>query len=248
MTTYQRIADSLRRRLLKGTWKPGERLPTERQLCQQFDASQITIRRALEIMEQECLVERRQGSGTFVTGGAMRKIPIVQTDFFGSIRCHAPRLERRLHQWQWATAGDEVAGALLVCVGDHVLEMVRIDELHGEPVSFDKVTLAASYADRLSADDLAELDFLRRWQSVQGIQFDYCTQTIEAVKATSPASRWLHVRTGEPLLKESSLIFLTGNRPAGLFVSYYRHDAFRFDATFSLGQYGLAPRRTRGQS
>jgi len=58
VTAYQRIADSLRQRLLAGRWGPEEQLPTERELCRQFGTSQITVRRAMQIIEEEHLVER----------------------------------------------------------------------------------------------------------------------------------------------------------------------------------------------
>lgn len=234
MTAYQRIADSLRDRLLAGQWQPGEQLPTERELCRQFATSQITVRRAMQILEDEHLIERRQGSGTFASPAAQRKIPILNADFFGSIRRHAPRLQRRVYSWERTTFDAELAARLEACLGDPVLKTVRIDELNGQPVSLDEVAIVGQYADRLDERDLGEIDFLRRWQIVQNIHLDYCSQTIEAARAQPPVSRLLQVRAGDPLLKESSVVCLAGGVPAALFVSYYRHDSFRFDVTFSF--------------
>jgi GntR family transcriptional regulator len=234
VTAYQRIADSIRSRLLSGQWQPGERLPTERELCGQYAASQITVRRALQILEEEHLIERRQGAGTFAGLPALRKIPILNTDFFGSVSRHAPRLERQLHSWQWSVADEELAERLLICLGDPVLKAVRIDALHGAPVTFDEVAIVGRCAERIGEKDLAQLDFLVRWQAVQQIRLEYCSQTIEAVKAKLPIHRLLQIKAGEPLLKETSTVFISGGQPAGVFVSYYRHDSFRFDVTFSF--------------
>jgi GntR family transcriptional regulator len=234
VTAYQRIADSLRQRLLAGQWEAGQRLPAERQLCEQFGASQITVRRALQILEQESLVERRQGSGTFASSTARRKIPILNADFFGSIRRHAPRLERRLHEWSWGEVDGALTEPLRACAGDRVLKAVRIDELDGKPVSLDELALVGRFSDRLVEADLALLDFLPRWQSVQKIKLEYCAQTIEAIQAGPPINRLLQVGLGDPLLKETSLVYVAGGQPAGQFVSYYRHDCFRFDVTFDI--------------
>jgi GntR family transcriptional regulator len=232
VNAYQRIADSLRRRLLAGHWQPGERLPTERQLCRQFAASQITVRRAMQILEEEHLLERRQGSGTYANSTAMRKIPILNADFFGSVRRYAPRLQRRLHDWGWIELDRKQAAVLQACPGDPALSAMRIDHLHDEPVALDEVILVGRYADRLKEEDLGHLDFLRRWQAVQRISLGYCTQTIEAAKARPPVSRLLQVRAGEPLLRETDVVYVTGGQLAGQFISYYRHDRFRFDVTF----------------
>ena len=240
MTAYQRIADSLRQRLLSGKWESGEQLSTEREMCRQFGVSQITVRRALQILEQEQLVERRQGSGTFANSTASRKIPILATDFLGSIRRHAPQLQRRRHSWQWGKITERFVRLLQASLGDPLLEAVRIDYLHGEPLALDEVAILGRYADRLDKEDLALLDFLRRWQAVQKIHLEHCVQTIEAVGAKPPVSRLLRVRTGEPLLKETCTVFLSARQPAGVFVSYYRHDCFRFNATFEFS--GQRPR------
>jgi DNA-binding GntR family transcriptional regulator len=234
MTAYQRIADSLRQQILSGQWPPGQRLPTERSLCRQFAVSQITIRRALQILQQEHLVARRQGSGTFASSTALRKIPILNTDFFGSISRHAPSLQRCLHSLQSKKIDAELASLLQICQGDVVLKAIRVDSLRGTPVTMDEVAVPARYGDRLSKDDFAELDFIARWQAIQKIRLGYCMQSIEAVKAEPPVNRLLRVRAGNPLLKETSVVFLASGLPAGLFVSYYRHDSFRFDVTFSF--------------
>ena len=235
MTAYQRIADSLRRRLLAGHWSPGQRLPTGREMCRRFAASQITVRHALQILEEERLIERRQGSGTFVSSAAQRKIPILNADFLGSIRRHAPRLQRRLHSFRWAEVDAELAAPLGACPGDDVLLATRIDYLHDKPAIYDEVAIPARYADRLGEEELGQLDFLGVWQAIQDIRFEFYKQTIEATRASPPISRLLQIRAGEPLLKETNLLLLTGGRVAGLFISYYRHDGFCFEVTYPYG-------------
>lgn len=63
---YQRVFESLQRRILSGTYKPGQKLPSEAALVEQFETSRITVGRALRELQQRGLVERRAGSGTYV--------------------------------------------------------------------------------------------------------------------------------------------------------------------------------------
>lgn len=233
-TAYKRLAESIRQRILAGEWQPGEQLPTEQRLCEEFSASRITVRRALQIMEEELLIRRRQGSGTFVSPTPVRKIPILNTDFFGSVTRHAPDLLRRVEESNWIDADEALAEQLDTVPGDRVLHAVRVDELRGEPVAADELWLPGRLAAELDTDDLTELDFLARWQAVQSIRLDYGTQTIEAAKARAPWVGLLAVRSGEPLLKETNTLYLVTGQRAGLFVSHYRHDYFRFDATIAI--------------
>jgi LacI family transcriptional regulator len=64
---YQVVFDHFNRAILEGALKAGDQLPTEMDLCEQFEASRPTIARALRLLVDEGLVRRRAGSGTFVS-------------------------------------------------------------------------------------------------------------------------------------------------------------------------------------
>ena len=61
------IASQLRQAILDGVYVNGERLPAERQLAAALASSRTTVREALRILEHSKFVNRRVGSGTFVT-------------------------------------------------------------------------------------------------------------------------------------------------------------------------------------
>lgn len=63
---HQQIFESLRQAILTGKYEPGHKLPSEAMLVRQFDASRITVGRALRDLQQKGFVERRAGSGTYV--------------------------------------------------------------------------------------------------------------------------------------------------------------------------------------
>lgn len=78
---YQLLADRLREDLLRNSGQPGWKLPTELELVQQFRLSRQTVRHALRLLEEEGLIQRRQGSGSYATGllpgAAPRQIAVV---------------------------------------------------------------------------------------------------------------------------------------------------------------------------
>lgn len=61
-----RLADDLRRRILAGEWRPGERLPSEPELAKRRTVSRSSMRAAIALLEDDGFVRRRQGSGTYV--------------------------------------------------------------------------------------------------------------------------------------------------------------------------------------
>lgn len=70
---YVHIAGVLRRRIESGEWKPGDQIPTITSLGKQLDVAVVTVRQALELLEQDGLLRRRQGKGTFVEESAVQK-------------------------------------------------------------------------------------------------------------------------------------------------------------------------------
>ncbi len=233
-TAYSQVADALRRRILSGKLQPGEMLPPERELCEQFASSRITIRRALQILAEDMLVVRRQGSGTYVSATPSRKIPLLNADFNGSLSLHAPDISRRLDCWEWRSADEQIATLLQVRPAARVLFARRFDLLDSNPVAYDEIHLLEQTADRLGPDDLADLSFLQRWQDVQQIRLGHLTQSMEAISADRATAHRLNEKTGKPVLKELDVMYLVTGAPCGVFFSYYRHDLFRLTSTVAF--------------
>ena len=63
---HRLIYEELLQEIRIGVYKPGDRLPSEAALCERFDASRITVAKAIQTLQQQKLVSRRPGSGTYV--------------------------------------------------------------------------------------------------------------------------------------------------------------------------------------
>ncbi len=73
---YLQLRDVLRERIASGQWKPGLAIPNEGELAREFGVSPGTMRKALTMMEDERLVDRRQGRGTFVNDAGSETLAI----------------------------------------------------------------------------------------------------------------------------------------------------------------------------
>lgn len=69
MPLYLQLAAVLKRRIACGEWPPGRQIPTLEELTQQFGVARVTARQAVGTLEQEGLIWRKQGKGTFVADG-----------------------------------------------------------------------------------------------------------------------------------------------------------------------------------
>lgn len=66
VNVVEEIFDQLQSMLIEGTWKPGDKIPSENELSETFGVSRMTIRQALQKMKALGLIETRSGSGSFV--------------------------------------------------------------------------------------------------------------------------------------------------------------------------------------
>ncbi len=70
LKVFERVAAQIEQRILDGELRSGDRLPTERELAEQFQVSRTAVREALKILAQKGLVDMRPGRGTMVINGA----------------------------------------------------------------------------------------------------------------------------------------------------------------------------------
>lgn len=67
LPAYMKIHDQIKKDIDEHRWAIGERLPSERDLAEQFEVSRMTLRQAISLLVEEGVLERRVGSGTFVS-------------------------------------------------------------------------------------------------------------------------------------------------------------------------------------
>lgn len=71
---FEQIAEQIERRILSGELRNGDRLPTERDLAEQFRVSRTAVREAMKSLAQKGLVDMRPGRGTIVIDGTSRAV------------------------------------------------------------------------------------------------------------------------------------------------------------------------------
>lgn len=235
LSRYAQVAARLRDRILSGHWGPGTVLPTEARLGKEFGISRITVRQALALLDEEGLIRRHQGSGTYVSPHPTRRIPL-QIDYTGSIRAHAPQLRRKVLRFRREGLGREQAGTLGCEAGAAALYAERLDCLGPVPVAYDQAYIAPAYATRLTRSDLARVDFIEVWSRRQRIRIVTCRQTVEAVASSETVANRLGLPAGAPVLRSSELYHAAPSGPAGLFISYYHPGHICIASTYHWGR------------
>ena len=222
---YQSIADDLRSRVAKGEFASGGVLPSESALSSQYDASRVTIRRALEALRAEGLVESRQGFGWFVAGEPLRQDLSRLATIEGQLASAGLRSERRIVSFGFVNAPDRVRDILSERT---VLQVRRVNLADGEPFARVTVWCPEALGASLSRDDVERSSFLEQLD----VDLGGATQTIGADSVSGDDATLLGVPVGSPVLVAERITRNAAGRP--ILVSEHVFPAHRTRFTVEL--------------
>jgi GntR family transcriptional regulator, N-acetylglucosamine utilization regulator len=135
-------------------WRPGDRLPTERELASRYGCSLITVRRALTELTREQRLERTRGKGTFVLWPRIERDWDARLSFAQDMMVRGLNPGTRLVGARPESAGEAVARALELEVGSPIVSLERLRLAEGEPLLLEQVHLPAERFPGLLAADL----------------------------------------------------------------------------------------------
>ena len=139
---YIRLAEEIKRAITSGELGKGEKIPSETQLAKTYAVSSGTARQAVSYLVDYRLLERRQGSGTFVAGFSLDQSLLRFFRFRGDDEDYILP-ESRILNITLANASAEVATRLNINDGQSVIQMSRLRLLDGEPVLAEEIWLDA---------------------------------------------------------------------------------------------------------
>jgi len=198
---YEAVKHSLRERIAAGGWQPGMRLPTERELVQQFGCARMTVHRALGELEREGLIERRQGSGSFVAQLHPISNLLQVRDIHDEIVERGHVHGTRVCEVRSVKASADTATAMRLRKGAPVFHVRLVHLENGVPIQ-----LEDRHVNPALAPGLLERDFTLETPS--HVLFEHAPlteaeQVVEAVLADADQAALLDVAVGSALLMVS---------------------------------------------
>jgi GntR family transcriptional regulator len=201
---YQTIADELRARVVGAA--SNVLLPSESDLSTEFGVSRVTVRRALETLRQEGLVESRQGFGWSVVGRPLQQHLGGLETIEGQLAARGIKPERRVLEFAFEPAPARVRD---VIDSELVLRVRRLNLADGAPFAVVTVWCPAELGHQLSRRDVEEHPFY----TLLGIELRGATQTIGADAATADEATLLGIPLSSPVLRCERVTTDTTGRP-----------------------------------
>jgi GntR family transcriptional regulator len=190
---YREIADDLRRRIADGEFAAGRVLPSEAELSSAYSVSRVTIRKSLEVLRQDALVDSRQGFGWFVAvdpvSQSLGRLGTIESQLTES----GASPVRKILDFGFVNAPKRVAADLGVGT---VLRVRRVNLADGQPFARVTVWCPEALGASLSRADVERASFY----DLIGVELGGATQTIGAAAASAADASALDVPVGSPVL------------------------------------------------
>jgi GntR family transcriptional regulator len=141
---YEQIAEFLRG--LVSTAEPGDRLPSEAELCARFGVSRMTARQAMQKVANDGLIVRRRGAGTFVRDRPVPRDLGSPLSFSGSMRARGMTVCSETLEWGEMTPDEAERSALGLERGERGYVLERLRRVDGTPMAIERVVMPRDLA------------------------------------------------------------------------------------------------------
>ncbi len=232
MIKYQKIANDIRNAITSGKYLPGAQLALEKEMCQQYGVSRITIKRAVDELVNQGLVVKRRGSGTFVKSiedGDVKELSMAH-QFSGFAETYKDRtVQTEILRFDIVNPGEEIAAKLQMTTDDFVYDIVRARYVDDEPIVIEYTKMPIQLIPGIKRDVLLK-SIYAYIEGTLRLKIQSAHRTVRAVLPTAEEREHLHIDTELPILEVEQVAFLDDGRPFEYSVSHHRADKSVFKA------------------
>ena len=211
---YLQLRDALVERIAGGDWKPNTAIPNESDLAREFGVSAGTMRKALDMMEAERLLTRRQGRGTFVNDQSSDELAARFCNIRGA---DGKRANGQIKSAEIAEveANAEERDRLQLDASERVFRIQRIRHQNGRVFLIENVTLPARLFPDLAADGRksAVADRVIALAQGYGILLGKAEERVSAIAASPEIAQKLGIAAGTPVMVLDRIVRDLDGRP-----------------------------------
>ncbi len=227
---YFQLKELLREEIESGRWQPDQQIPSESDLCEQFELSRTVVRHALNELVNEGLLYRQKGKGTFVARPKIGE-SLVQnlTGFYQDMVTRGLTPATQVLEQSLASASKKVAEKLNLEPGSQVIKIERRRFVNDEPILLVTTYIPYHTCPGLLNEDLTQRSLYALLEEKYGLEIARGHRTLEAVAASEYEARLLNIEENAPLILLHSVSYLRDGRPIEYYHAVHRGDRSRFE-------------------
>lgn len=227
---YFQLKSLIDQRIDSGEWKPGTQVPSERELCDQFKISRITVRQAIAELVNEGRLTRWHGRGTYVAKPHVEQKLSHLTGFTQDMQARGQQPGAHVVEIEVRPAPNHVARALQIKAGEPVIVLRRLRLADGEPMSVETSHLLDRLCHELVSENLENRSLYKTLSDKFDLHPARAEQQMRAAACAPAEAKLLGIRRGSPVLHIHRTTYTHDNLPFEFVESVYRGDKYVFHA------------------
>lgn len=226
---YREIAAALEDAIRFGRYKLGEKLPTEEELAGEFNVTRLTIRRALSVLSEAGLLDRKPRRGTVVSQSVASPSVISPLSQYTS---QAERMSTRFFGRAEHRADRALADLFDIDIDSPIVELLFAREREGRPIAFISMQLPPASAALLPPGPIGDARQVGRVLAEGGFVLHRLRQSVGAQNADPELARRLGIAPGNAVLRFTRVKRDRRGRAFQRMVSLFRADLYEYDMEF----------------
>ena len=231
---YEQVAQLIQEKVNEETWQAGKKLPSERELCDLFAVSRITIRQAIKQLEDQGILYRTHGVGTFISRKTKLQQPLEQVNSFQQmLEQQGVIASTKILTNQQILSSVQMAKILNLQPTDYVINLQLIGYGDEQPMVYYNSYFSTSIGETIVPNAQAmetkgkPFSTLDLYPLTNTYQPTHLEQTFEAYTANKELASTMHIEEGWPIFQVTSIMYKDAY-PLEYREAFYRGDQYRF--------------------
>jgi GntR family transcriptional regulator len=226
---YSQVEQTLRNKIETHQWQAGFQLPSERELCASYHVSRITVRRAINELSRQNLVQSIPGKGTFVVVSRMREPLRPLSSFSEDMRKRGLMPHSRILQAEILPADESTAHALGIPVGSEVVHLKRLRMVSPEElaVAIQTAVIPHSRCPNVLRFNLQKRSLYEVFRDEYHLELGSGETIVSARLATQEESKPLGIKLPAAVLVSDQVTYLANGDVIEMVNSVFRSDIYQ---------------------
>ena len=228
---YYQVKHTILKNIENGIWKPGDSLPTERWLCENYKVSRVTVRKALDELLQDGAIIRSKGKSALVAQQKMERTNPRMTGLSEEFSGKGLPVENTVLWQKTIAANKKLSDKLKVPEGEPLWQIRRIRKVNGQPIVDQLIHLVLRHTIGLTPEKLTNQSLYQTMEREFHLELAYATQTIGAALPTREQMRFLEMKEESPVLTVELISYLKDDTPIEYTINHYVSDLYHITNT-----------------
>ena len=234
---YRQLKDSLAARINAGEFQLGDRIPSERQLCESSGLSRSTVRQALRELTHEGLIRTVPGIGTYVCAPRSNLVVNVSlAGFSNDVNRHGMTPSSRILDTRVVSEPEQMlVSRMHLQPGDDVIIVERLRCVNDVPLAVHRVHVNRRLCPNVLQADLAHVSLFSIFRDECGLELTHAEEQVYAALADERELELLHLTYPASVLRTERVTFLASGEVVEFALGTYCGEWYRLNMAMQAG-------------